>query len=57
VSQLVDEHKAARRIGMSVAFLRADRYRGHAAPARTGMRSLEVVRYENTDTPSIRWVP
>lgn len=50
--QLVDEREAARRIGMSVAFLRADRYRGHVGGRTPGppfYRVGKAVRYDLGD--------
>ena len=49
---LVDEREAARRIGMSVAFLRADRYRGHVGARTPGppfYRVGKAVRYDVAD--------
>jgi hypothetical protein len=50
--QLVDEHAAAARIGVSVAFLRADRYRGHVGARTPGppfYRVGRAVRYDLGD--------
>lgn len=52
VSDLVDEREAARRIGMSVAFLRADRYRGHVGNRTVGppfYRIGRAIRYAPAD--------
>lgn len=48
----VDEHEAARIIGMSVAFLRADRYRGHVGARTAGppfLRLGRAIRYDPLD--------
>lgn len=52
MSQLVDEHEAAKRLGVSVAFLRADRYRGHVGRRTPGppfYRVGSAIRYDLTD--------
>lgn len=48
----IDERKAARHIGMSVAFLRADRYRGHVGGRTAGppyYRIGRAIRYDVAD--------
>jgi len=52
VSNLLDEREAAERIGMSVAFLRADRYRGHVGNRTAGppfYRIGRAIRYAPED--------
>src|SRR5579863_1914119 len=51
---LVDEYKAAEHIGMSVAYLRADRYRGRVAGATPGPPFYRLglgrtIRYDRRD--------
>ncbi len=49
---LVDEKEAARRLGVSVAFLRADRTRGHVGGHTPGPPWFQVgraVRYDIAD--------
>lgn len=52
VGQLVDERTAAQRLGVSVAFLRADRYRGHVGGRSPGPPWYQVgraIRYDMAD--------
>ncbi len=52
VGQLVDERTAAQRLGVSVAFLRADRYRGHVGGRTPGPPWYQVgraIRYDIAD--------
>jgi len=54
---LITEQEAARHIGMSVAFLRADRYRGHVGnctPRPPFYRLGKSVRYDVVDLD--RWL-
>lgn len=57
MSKLLDEREAARLIGMSVAFLRADRYHGHVGNRTVGppfYRIGRAIRYAPEDLQ--RWV-
>ena len=57
MSQLVDEREAARRLAVSVAFLRADRYRGHVGNRTPGppfYRVGKAIRYDVGDLD--RWL-
>jgi hypothetical protein len=49
---LIDEREAARRLGVSVAFLRADRCRGHVGGRTPGPAWYQIgraVRYDPAD--------
>ena len=52
MQDLIDEHAAAQRLGVSVSFLRADRYRGHVGRRTPGPPFYRVgaaVRYSVAD--------
>lgn len=51
-NKLIDERAAAERLGVSIAFLRADRYRGHVGNRTPGppfYRVGRAIRYSVTD--------
>lgn len=57
MSELVDEREAARLIGMSVAFLRADRYRGHVGNRTVGPPFYRIGRAIRYSPPELQnWV-
>lgn len=52
MADLIDERAAAKRLGVSVSFLRADRYRGHVGQRTPGPPYYHVgrvVRYDVAD--------
>lgn len=57
MSELIGEQQAAKLIGMSVAFLRADRYRGHVGNRTVGPPFYRIGRAIRYSPPELlAWV-